>query len=83
MLQEKFLSNPKINPLIDQWDVSDISSQFLDLVCCFNPEEKYLIAAPNGRFILRSTEPIAGHANLQCNPVEKGMSSVKANKLVP
>ena len=58
-------------------------SEFLDLVCYFDPEEKYVNAAANGRFILCLTEYAASHANLQCNPGEKGVLKVKAIELVP
>ena len=39
-------------------------SEFLDLVRYFDPEEKYVNAVANGRFILCLTEYAASHANL-------------------
>ena len=67
--KEKLLENPKINNLIDNWNILNISSDLLDLSGCFIQDERHVNAAPNGRrSILRPTEHAASHRRLSRVP---------------
>ena len=83
--KNKLPDNPKINDLIDNWDILDISPELLDIAGCIIPDMEHINAAPNGRrYILRPTEHATNcHVKPSCSTGEILKSNMKTNTLVP
>ena len=82
--KDKLREQPKINDLIDQWDILGVSDNLLDLAGCLIPDDKTVHAAPNGRrFILRPTEHSAFHTKPSSSKGKIAVTNVSTNKLIP